>query len=121
MRVALLCVEPGLLGGSCWFGSFALSWNYESPPHQFGQSLFRQISVAALASHVTRNYADTPIGRETRAEPFLETHALLLAECAGYANVPENLHARGCLIDVLASRARGSRDPHIKFASGNRQ
>src|SRR6266571_9097914 len=64
VRVALLCLEPGFLCGSGWFGRFALSGNCERPSHQFGESLLGQISIAALASHVTRDDADATLSRE---------------------------------------------------------
>src|SRR5438552_18288428 len=64
VRVALLCLEPGFLRGSGWLGRFALSGNYERPSHQFSESPFRQISIAALTSHVTRDYADTALQRQ---------------------------------------------------------
>src|SRR6266568_2725592 len=121
VRVALLCLEPGFLCRSRWFGRFALSRNYERPSDQFGESLFRQISIAALTSHVTRDDADTALSREPGPELFLKTHALLLAECARCENVPENLYPRRCLVYMLAPRARRSRDPHIQLVSRNRQ
>ncbi len=119
VRVALLCLEPGFLRGSGWLGRFALSGNYERPSHQFSESLFRQISIAALTSHVTRDYADTALSRQPGPELFLETRALLLAECARCENVPENLYPRGCLVHMLAPRARRSRDPHIQLVLRN--
>src|ERR1700682_241563 len=77
MRPALFSLEArflGRFGGSSWS---SLLRNYQRTANEIRQLLFREIAVSALAPHLAGNYANAPIGCQSRGKPVEQAGALV--------------------------------------------
>src|SRR5215210_4426534 len=116
-----LSFEPSLFGGTSRPGRLAFTRNYQRAPDELDQALFGQITVSALASHVTRDNTDATVGSELRGKLVEEPRALIVGERAGRGNILENLDARRSLVDVLTAGARRSRNSDVQLVTRDRE
>src|SRR4029077_3921965 len=61
------------------------------------------------------------LGREPGGELLRETRALFLGQSARPGDIPENLYARRCLVDVLPAGTGSARDAHVELVARNRK
>ena len=121
VRVPFFGLESSLFGGASGPSRFAFTRNYQGAPDKLHEPLFSQITVAALASHVTRDHTDASLSSESGRKLVEEPYPLIIVERARRGNIPENLDTRRSLVDVLPSGARRSGYSDIKLMAWNRE
>jgi hypothetical protein len=120
-RMPLLGVQPGFLCRSRRLRGPSSSGDDERSPHEIGETFLRQLPISTLASHVACDDANASLRREPGRELLLQSGALCLVQRARAENVPEDLHARRCLVHVLSAGTRGPRDAHVELGARDRE
>ena len=121
VRVSLFRLESGFLRRACRPGCFALPRNNQGASNELGESLLGQITVSTLTPHVAGDNTDASFGSKSGRKLVEKSYALLVVESAGSGNIPEDLHARRCLVDMLAAGTRRSRYSDIQLAAWDRK
>src|SRR6185503_19204752 len=121
VRMSFFRFQSCFLCRACRSGCFALPRNDQGSTDKLGESFLGQITVSTLAPHVARDHTDASFRSKPGRKPVEKPCALLVVESAGSGNIPEDLDARRCLVDVLAAGARRSRHSDIQLVAGNRE
>src|ERR1700681_2454293 len=119
VRPPLLSLEACFLGGLCWPSRPSLLWNHQGATDEIRELLFGEIAVPALAPHLAGDDPYAAVCVESRGEPVEQVRSLILAERSRPANIPEYLHARRSLVDVLPAGARRARHPNVELSTRN--
>src|SRR2546423_9951702 len=112
-RAPLLSFEACLLRCFRGPGRSPLLRNQQCMTNEIRELFFREIAVPALAPHVAGNYPYASFGGETGSKPVEQASSLVFAQCSVPSNFPENLLARGCLLDYSSTCSGDARNPYV--------